>query len=375
MKDNSSRYIFILTKIIAAACLTSMLLCFDLWREVRTFPVTRVISLIPAIPSGFDLILPLTAFISLCAILVLKDPRKAIHFFVIIAVTLAILDLNRWQPWFYQYVLMFFVLSFHNYKKPDLHYSASILQLFKIMLAAIYFWSGLQKLNPEFLSDTFPWLMEPITNHMQPGNVSKLAFLGYVFPPAEIATGIFLLIPRLQKTGVVFVFLMHIFILFVLSPLGHNYNPVVWPWNIAMMCFSVILFLKKDHVSFPLTQIIKFHQVKLITFLFVLMPLLNFFNLWDSYLSHNLYSGNTSNGIIYMSSDVRDKLPNHIKKYVRGETDLYINIKYWCMMELGVPAYPERRNFAAVNNYLSQFADDPSQLMLIYTPKLKAGEK
>lgn len=81
------------------------------------------------------------------------------------------------------------------------------------------------------------------------------------------------------------------------------------------------------------------------------MPLLNFFNLWDSYLSHNLYSGNTSGGVVYVSDSVENKLPEAIKPYSIGELNQnQITIKYWCMMELGVPAYPEKRNFEAISN-------------------------
>ena len=120
---------------------------------------------------------------------------------------------------------------------------------------------------------------------------------------------------------------------------------------------------------------LQFHSIKIVFVLFIMMPLFNFFNNWDSYLSHNLYTGNTSNGVIYISDAVESKLPAEIKKYSKGEMNLnQITIKYWCMMELGVPAYPEKRNFAAVTQTFYKYTTDSSEIYFMFTPKLKLTE-
>ncbi|MDF2438465.1 MAG: hypothetical protein K0Q95_2841 [Bacteroidota bacterium] len=119
-----------------------------------------------------------------------------------------------------------------------------------------------------------------------------------------------------------------------------------------------------------------YNSTRLVICIFVLFPLFNFFNRWDSYLSHNLYSGNTSNGLIYISDNVKNKLPVHIRKYALGEEgQSQINIKYWCMQELGVPAYPEKRNFTVVTNTLRSYTTDSSEIYLLFTPKLTVNSK
>jgi hypothetical protein len=245
------------------------------------------------------------------------------------------------------------------------------------MIAAVYFWSGLQKLNPHFLTDIFPWLMEPVSSTLGIASEIRFKFLGYGFPLIETGTGICLMIPALQKPAVVLAVIMHCFILFVLSPFGHNYNPVVWPWNIAMIIFVYILFFYES--TDPIQNIksaFGYTSTQLVIFFFVLLPLFNFFNRWDSYLSHNLYSGNTSNGVIYISDNVKNELPEYIKKYAWGEGgQSQINIKYWCMQELGVPAYPEKRNFDAVTDSLHAYTSDRSGIYLLFTPKLKVNSK
>jgi len=376
-KDNSCSRIRIITRVTAIACLCSMALCYKLWMGDRNFPVTPVFDFIPELHHPFDIILPALAGVLLVCIALFRSPQKLIIPFIFIAVFMMAQDMNRMQPWFYQYLLMFFILAFFNFRCDDSRLQSSIIITFKLMIAAVYFWSGLQKLNPNFLADTFPWLMEPVTNHMAAGSIEHFRFLGYSFPLIETATGTCLLIPSLQKLAVMSAIIMHVFILFILSPLGHNYNPVVWPWNVAMILFVLLLFYNDIHFSMvDLRNAFSYHSVKIVIALFVLMPLLNFFNTWDSYLSHNLYSGNTSGGVIYVSDSVESKLPAYIKPYCFGELNQnQITIKYWCMMELGVPAYPEKRNFVAVTNTFYKYAADSSEVYLMYSPKLKVVGK
>jgi uncharacterized membrane protein YphA (DoxX/SURF4 family) len=372
IKENSCSQIIIITRITAIACLLSMALSYKLWLNERNFPVVPLTDFVPYLKHPFDYVLPGLASLLLLCISVFRKSQPFIIFFLAIALVLAILDINRWQPWFYQYLLMFFVLSFFKYRCDDIKHQTSIITIFKIMVAAIYFWSGLQKLNPHFLTDTFPWLMEPLTDYLGSAFTDKFHFLGYSFPIIECFTGICLLIPALQKPAAISAVIMHSFILFALSPAGHNYNPVVWPWNIAMILIVFILFYNENSTDFSKLRIAsRYVSSKIVIALFVLAPLFNFFNLWDSYLSHNLYSGNTSNGYIYVSDSAKKNLPDYFQRYmIREEDENLVNIKYWCMMELGVPAYPEKRNFEAVMRSLYNYTDS-SSIYLRYDPKLK----
>lgn len=351
-----------------------MLLCYKLWLNDRHFPLTPVLHFWPVFHRPFDSVLPAVAGLLLICISIVRRPQLFIISFITVAVLLTLSDLNRWQPWFYQYILMFSILAFFNYRCDDARHLAAITITFRLMIAAVYFWSGLQKLNPDFLSDTFPWLMEPVTRHLTPGSISHFRFIGYCFPLIETGTGICLLVPALRKQAVFAAIAMHLFILFVLSPLGHNYNPVVWPWNVAMILFLLLLFYNGPvYGSMDLRNTWRHLSSRIVLVLFALMPLLNFFNSWDSYLSHNLYSGNTSSGSIYFSDAVKQRLPGYIQPYITREPNQnQVNIKYWCMMELGVPAYPEKRNFEAVTGTFYSYAADSSEVYLMYTPKLKA---
>lgn len=366
----------ILTKILATGCALSMGLSYKLWFQERPFPTVAAFRLFPNFHHPYDYIIPATALAGLLGILLSRNPRYFLLIFLISSIVLGIQDLNRWQPWFYQYNCMFFVLVFFDYRCDDQKHQEAILTIFKVMIAAVYFWSGLQKLNPNFLADTFPWLMEPITNRLGEGSIAHFSFLGKAFPLLEAGTGILLLLQPVQRFAFYGILFMHGFILFSLGPLGHNYNFVVWPWNIVMMAAGFFLFFDEQPTSFmSIRKMLHYHSMKFIMALFVLMPILNFFNHWDSYLSHNLYSGNTANGVISISDSVYAKLPPQIQKYAYAEdSQQRISIKYWCMQELGVPPYPEQRNFEGVKNSIYSYAKDSTEVMLTFTPKLQVGQ-
>jgi hypothetical protein len=377
MKENSCAQIRLITRITAAACLCSMLLCYKLWLNERTFPLSPVLGFLSSLQHPFDIILFVLSCICLAGIVLLRKPQLLTRVFLGLSLILALGDQNRWQPWFYQYVLMFVILSFFDFRCDDPKQQKAIVNTFRIMVASVYFWSGLQKLNPHFLQDTFPWLMEPFTNRLGPGSLDHFTFFGYSFPAIEILTGVLLLFRPTMKLAVLSAILMHCFILLILSPFGHNYNPVVWPWNLAMISFVLILFRNKCSLLLSdVRMALQYNSVRFVLILFSLMPLFNFFNLWDSYLSHNLYSGNTSNGVIYLSDAVKNKLPAEIQLYAKGEMDQnQIVIKYWGMMELNVPAYPEKRNFEAVTKSFYIYAGDPSEIYLMYTPKIRLQDQ
>ena len=101
--------------------------------------------------------------------------------------------------------------------------------------------------------------------------------------------------------------------------------------------------------------------------LFVIMPLFSFVNLWDSYLSASLYSGNVEAAVIDVSESTKQRLPPAIQTYVqlsRTTNKLQINPTRWSLIELNVPSYPERRIFMNVTKKICAYAEEPSDVTL-----------
>ena len=99
---------------------------------------------------------------------------------------------------------------------------------------------------------------------------------------------------------------MHVFILAMFGPFGHNWNNIIWrgrpQWRASIFCFSPARSVLRPR--FILEQSIPYHVGVLV--LFAILPFLSFVNLWDSYLSSARYSGNLTEATIYASDKGRD---------------------------------------------------------------------
>jgi hypothetical protein len=167
---------------------------------------------------------------------------------------------------------------------------------------------------------------------------------------------------------------MHGFILIVIGPLGRNFNVAVWPWNLAMMAFLLILFLRRTEEPAPRGIIwgYAFAFQKIVLLLFGFIPALSFFNLWDQYLSSALYSGNRDSGIVYVTDDVFNRLPDTVEDYVYedGPNRNLLDINNWSFGELNVPSFPESRICRNVAKQICGYAADGSGVELIIQGKL-----
>src|ERR1041385_5377815 len=226
-----------------------------------------------------------------------------------------------WAAWFYQYVFMLLALAFTAPERAA--------NTCRLILVSIYFWSGLQKLNPGFFHDTFPWLMEPITRHVHADALLQFAF---VVPLVETGIGIALLTRRTRKPALIVAAAMHGFILLMIGPLGQRHNSVVWSWNIVIALAAFLLFWKAP--DFSARDVLqprgaRFHA--LVLALFTVAPALSFFNAWDHYLSWSLYSGNKTDADIYMTDAVANKLPGEVLEFVteEGPDRNGLNIHEW----------------------------------------------
>ena len=357
------------------ASVSGFLLSIKLWvASSRFFPLAPVSDVLPTIPFPVDYVWSGALWVLLGAIIIARRPQKFIWAFVLLAGVLSLWDQNRWQPWFYQYLFMVGALGFYPWGKTEPARQEAVLNTCRLMIGGLYFWSGIQKINVTFIQDVFPWMIEPFTKDWAPhvGQIINLA--GYVVPFVETAVGLGLLIPQSRKFSMGLAIAMHVFILLCIGPLGQNWNTIVWPWNIAMIFFVMILFAGTHSLSVKnilFTKNFLFHKFVLI--LFGIMPLFSFFDLWDSYLSASLYSGNIKKAYVFIEGNVKDKLPAEIQKYAQqtgSRTGYMLRLEDWVTEELGVPIYPEERVFKQIGKRICDYAEKAADVKLIITGRL-----
>jgi hypothetical protein len=175
-----------------------------------------------------------------------------------------------------------------------------------------------------------------------------------------------LLFGRTRPFAVVGALLMHGFVMASIGPWGHDWNTVVWPWNAAMVAFVLVLFWRPRDVPSPLSILLPgrspFRWAVIVLFAF--LPLLSFWDRWDSYLSASLYSGNTKEGFMVT------------RKPHGGEpkrTDLFDVT----LDRLNVPIYPEEEVFESAARAHCSEAKRPgrTRLVILGKPDIWSGKR
>jgi predicted DCC family thiol-disulfide oxidoreductase YuxK len=376
----SASRIYWLKVVLSLACISGFLLSTKLWLTSRTYPLTPVSEILPGIPFPIDYVLLVLMLLSLGAIIISARPRKYIAAFVVVSGLLSLGDQSRWQPWFYQYLFMFAALGFYSWKAAEANAQGPTLNVCRLIVASIYLWSGFQKINVNFVGGVFPWMVKPLVSFLPPGLKVIALSLGVSVPFLEIGIGIGLLTRRFRNVAVGLALAMHVSILMCIGPLGYNWNSVVWPWNVAMALFVFILFWKEPDArprEILSTKRSLFHT--LVCVLFGIMPAFSLIDLWDSYLSSALYSGNTAEAVVYVSDPVIGRLPTEIQKFARGQHEAgnVLSISRWSFEELNVPPYPEERIFKNVARTICAYAEKASDVMLTIEgrPNWLTGER
>lgn len=272
--------------------------------------------------------------VSLLFLLWRPESRLAQLWLLLLTSLLVVTDVHRLQPWVYQYVATICLAMLAGKSKTQ--FQSAVL----LMLAGTYFYSGVQKLNPIFLLETFPFLLNPLSEYLDMG--PWLMALGILIPFVEIALGLGLLFPKLQKFSAVGIIAMHSAILLSLGPLGQNHNSVVWPWNVCMiLTVAWLVFGQK------LTWEPKYWRCPCVATalgLFFSLPVLSLVGWWPSYLSMSLYSGNTTKASIVFDQQLFANIPQQLQSLALAGQDSKKKIPLvdWSFTTLNIPPFPEQ---------------------------------
>ena len=144
----------------------------------------------------------------------IRDRRKIAAVLFFVEILSCLLDQSRWQPWEYQFILMTAAYIFIQKKEQ-------LLLAWQLILAAVYFFSGLSKLQPAFIHDIWDGLILRSWLHIF-NDSAWLARLGYTIPLGEMLAAILLFFVRTRKPAIILLAGMHLLKLAMLGPLGTN---------------------------------------------------------------------------------------------------------------------------------------------------------
>jgi hypothetical protein len=362
----SSR-IFLLKSIVVLVFCIGLAMSPHLWIGPRSYPVAPVSDFLPWLGYPVDYAMFALLFVLAVMMLISPRPQKFIAAFLAIMVIFCLLDQTRWQPWVFLYGFLLGTLALFSWDSEDLAGRNRALNIARLIMTGTYLFSGLQKINPNFIQNDFPWIVSPITDVI-PATAPALHWLGIAAPFIQVAFALGLLTRRFRQISLISAVAMHVFILGMFGPLGLDWNNIIWPWTAAMAALDILLFAGKQDFSWR--DIVwsgrnPCHAGVLVAF--IGLPLLSFVNLWDSYLSAALYSGNITQAEIYTSDRGRSSLPEGIKTYLVHTSDdtNVINIQRWAIEDLNVTPYPEVRVYKKIAKAVCLHLQNPADLVLI----------
>src|SRR5690606_22946610 len=216
----------------------------------------------------------------------------------------------------------------------------NILFLLHLLFVAMYIFTGLHKLNRNFLD--LIWVKMILTNFFGISLAGilkyKLYFLGLLLPLAEMTLGIMLLFAKNKRNISYFLIVMHISILFILGPLGLNINSIIWFWNLAII--FMLLFLYKEPIQSNFKWFMPQNWIWMV--LWLGMPILSFGGYWFQYFSFNLYSGKGNSMYVCF-----DKTENKIQDFTAKITNdfcqdmLFVDVSSWSLKETNLVPIPD----------------------------------
>lgn len=332
--------------------LVAKAISYKVWLTTgRLFPVVPVFDFLGDIPAIIHSVL-FAVSVTVLAAAILKPQARFLYYSLLICELLSVmLDYSRWQPWEYQYLFVLFIFI-STRKEQDS--TRKIL----LILVALYFYSGLQKLNAGFINQVWDkmLLMSFLKIPHAVRAHSWLMYAGYCIGIAEVLSGLGLLFSKTRKTSIAALIVMHLFNLIWLGPLGLDYNEIVWPWNILMIIYLYQIGYAKTYSHIKIQPVIKGNLFLIICWW--VLPALNFFGAWDNYLSCSLYSGKLPlMAICLPSTPATIEFAPYIKatdKFNFCNGNNLVKLQSWAMEELKVPPYPEVRVYRKIEKIISQ---------------------
>ncbi len=365
IKLNPSQRINCTRVAVALGFASGFLLSPKLWITTRFYPLIPIVRGLPRISFPLDYLCFAILFLLIVLVATVPKPRPYILGFVTLLCFLALYDQTRWQPWVYLYLFILIAFGCYSWKAGDTRGQENALNICRLIIAATYFYSGWQKVNPRFAAVGMANLLG-----MPDSRLPILHLMSLIVPFIEVGIGVGLLIRRYRNLAVLGGIFMHLLILYTFGILL-GWNSVVWPWNVVMIAFVWGLFWNADASFSDILWQNDFRFQKVALLLFAVLPFLSFFGWWDSDLSASLYAVNLPSANVLVSETVKNELPSEIQKYVKdvpGSTRI-LHIQDWSFGELNVPPYAAARTYRAVGKEICRYSHNSPDVVLLLQEK------
>lgn len=363
MPVNDARRLFWLKTAVCLGLAGGVLSTGALWLSERFLPLAPLLGWFPPTPFPLDAILLGALVLLLGWTAIVRRPKTSIAAALALLVLLALQDQGRLYPSVYEYGFLLAALAAYGFaRKPDAH---APLRIARLIVACIYVWSGIQKLDPNFAHVIFPALVRPALGALAASPLVSLA--GRLAPWLEIAAGVGLLSKKYRPYALGLALAMHLFSFIALGPWRGAWLPSPWEWNLVSGVIAFILFYRAEPFGWREVVVPKGALHAAVALLFGFMPILNLFGLWDASLSFNVFSGNVTTGVMVMSDGLVSRLPQEAQMLVRKDINgrNLLSLEALSQAEFGAGLYAEPRIFRRIEKRFCAYAEKPDDAVLI----------
>lgn len=257
------------------------------------------------------------------------------------------------QPWHWMFLLtMVFFLTLP---------AGSCIPVLRRLLPCIYIFAAVSRCGPDIdggmnrqIATALLELAGLRTAALDSQTVSWLCVIGTA---CEFLTGILLLIPRMQATGMVAAVIMHVALLAALGPFGLSQHVAVVVWN-GFLAMLVVLLYAGPPTPEPVNR---FPSVIATAWCFV-WPALALVGITDNWTGWQLYSPRPEVLHLQIHAAAVEQLPPALASFVTAPAPLdewcSVRIDRWSLRSTGVPIYPQARFQFAVAAEVSASVSD-----------------
>jgi len=343
--------------VVTISLLISVCLSINLWGGYRDFPHAPLLTFNFNIVPYDSVIISLSCFF-LVASLFFKNTRSFIFLALLLTVFLILLDINRLQPWFFYYSIILFIFLFYNGRVDDSNKFTATFIILQFVIASIYLFSGISKINSTFVSNDFIELISPLKNSLTARQFLFVTKVGITIPYVLIFIGLGLIITPLRYLAITLGCVIHLCLIVFLLPSKSNQNYALWFMNIVFLGVLFLLFSGKTKQRY-FSPAILFQKplFYIIMILFWVFPFRNLTNNYPNNLASNFKSGNNNSFELTLTKWQLNQVEPYIKHFFVKKDTLY-NLQYnkWCLHELKTDCYPEDIVFKVIYNQFYKIA-------------------
>jgi len=357
-----------LRRFLALIVLGLVALTWRLWTPQAVYPQVPLIQWAIGAPRWLDWMgLAALALAALAALLAASRDRLVRPALALLAASMLgmfLLDQHRLQPWAWQFAITAIVLALANSRRS--------VALLRLLTVGLYFWSAISKLDSSFLHTLGQQFLAALLGTLVDDWSEQSRFwAAAAFPFGEMLVAVGLCIARLRRASVVLAIIMHLLLVWILSPWGLDHKPAVLVWNLYFVALNLLLFWPRDQrqtkaiatwrttdrsssepaagaSTQPGRPPLRFGDC-LVTALVVvatLVPTLELIGWWDHWPAWGLYSSRVEQIAVYVAQRQADELSPELQPLLEAASSdgwRRLRIDRWSLAALDVPIYPQNR--------------------------------